>query len=152
MRQRDHERDAALGSPLGRSSMQAEDRLRPARDLDVARPAPATERLDRRLFGGEPGSEVTAGPGPVRAGLDLARPEEAVGETRPAIQGTLDPIDLDQVDPERRDARDPAHGVITADVVESLPSGCSWTPSVNPATERSPSTLLPPIRKSSAFR
>ena len=39
--------------------------------------------------------------------LELAGPEQALGEPRPALQGTLDPIDLDQVDPERRDARDP---------------------------------------------
>ena len=95
---------------------------------------------------------MTTGAGPDRARLELAGPEEPVGEPRPAVESTLDPIDLDQVDPERHDARDPGHGVITAEVVESLPSGWSWTPRVNPATDRSPSTLLPPIRKSRAFR
>ncbi len=58
-----------------------------------------------------------------RATLELAGPEEPVGEPRSAVESTLDPIDLDQVDPERRNARERGHGVITAEVVESLPSG-----------------------------
>ncbi len=132
--------------------MQAQRRRRATDDLDVARPAAPSERLDRGLLGGEAGRQVAAGTGAARAGVELAGPEEAVGEAGPAVEGTLDPIDLDQVDPERRDARGSGQGVITAAVVESLSSGWSWTPSVNPATERSPSTLLPPIRKSSAFR
>jgi hypothetical protein len=123
MRHRDGQHDPAIGRQFGRAPVQAQNRRRAARDLDVAGSAAASERLDRRLLGGEPGGEVTTGAAPDGAGLELAGTEEPFGEPRSAVESTLDPIDLDQVDPERRDARDPGHGVITAEVVESLPSG-----------------------------
>ena len=77
----------------------------------------AAQRLDRRLLGGEPGREVTAGTGASarRRAAHRRRTGGRRGAGR-ASQGPLDPIDLDQVDPERRDARARRQGVITAEV------------------------------------
>ena len=65
------------------------------------------------------------GPGTVRARGQLTGQEQPLGEPGPAFEGPLDPIDLDQVDPERRDARDRGHGTITAEEVVVSPSGWS---------------------------
>ncbi len=124
MGQRHGQLQTSIGSDRSRASVQAQLRRRIADDLDVERPATAAERLDRRLLRGEARREVTARTGPVPAGAQLGRPEKPVGEARAPFQGTFDPIDLDQVDPERRNARGRGQGVITAAEVESpLPAG-----------------------------
>ena len=56
------------------------------------------ERLQHRLLGGEAGGEVAAGAGPGTGVRQLLGGEEALGQSRPPLQGALEASDLDQID------------------------------------------------------
>ncbi len=99
--------------------MQAKRRSWITDDLDVQWTEAAAKRLDRRLLRREARSEVAAGACPGLARTQLVLPKQPEGEPWAPLQSPFDPIDLDQVDPERRNARGGGQGVITADEVES---------------------------------
>src|SRR3954454_13469408 len=67
-------------------------------DLAQAEAAAQAESLDDRLLGGETGSQVLAGTGAGGGVVALGLGEEALGQARVALQGTLEPLDLQQVD------------------------------------------------------
>src|SRR5262245_41110835 len=105
MRERERERDALRGGSFRGAAVEAKGGWVPVSplDLDVAEAEAAdAERLQRRLLGGEPGGEVWTGP-PARACIgELAGPEHALGERRTTLERPLEPLDLEQVDADRR--------------------------------------------------
>jgi hypothetical protein len=54
--------------------------------------------LEGRLLRREPGGKVPSGPGAGVCRPELARGEDALGESRAPLERTLEPFDLDQVD------------------------------------------------------
>jgi len=103
----------------------------PARS--AARPWSA-QRLDHGLLGGEAGGEVAAGTSPIGGVGDLVRGEEPLGQTGATLEGTLDPLDLDQVDADAGSHHD------------------YFSPTTRRKRARSPSLPEPTARKSSEFR
>lgn len=147
MRQRDDEVDSpGLGL---RTRPPVQDQLRrpnaAAGHLDVTGAAATSERLDRRLLGGESGGEVAAGPPAAPGTCQLIGSEQPLGESGAPLQRPLDPGDLDQVDSQSGAGGCDAHGgygVRTA-ADASSPSGASRTPSTKDPIVRSPSIWLP---------
>ncbi len=101
--------------------MEPKRRARPTDDLDIEGTEAATKGLDRRLLRREPRGQVTPGTCPPAACPQLALTEQPGGQTGVPLQSALDPIDLDQVDPERRNARAPDQGAITAEALVESP-------------------------------
>ena len=108
MGQRQLELETPLAGQLSGAAAQSEPRWHRTDDLDVERAhSRRRERLDRRLLGRESRREVTAGTPPGVGVGELGGGEETLGEPWSALQRSLDPADLDQVDP------DPAHSTVT---------------------------------------
>ena len=84
------------------------DGLAAGEDLDVLRAHDRQpERLRHGLLGAEARGQVLAGARAGRGVGALAGGEQAVGERRPPLERALEPIDLQQVEP------DAAHATVT---------------------------------------
>src|SRR6185436_6610342 len=87
--------DAELVRAPLRPARQPHGRWRARDDLDVAEaPASKAERLRHRLLRAEARGEVLCRPGTRRRILALALGEQPGAETRPALEGALEPGDL----------------------------------------------------------
>ncbi|MDX6602599.1 MAG: hypothetical protein QOF13_1801 [Solirubrobacterales bacterium] len=95
---------AAAGRCLGSTTGEPYHRRLSSHHLDLAQSeAPAEpERLDYRLLSGKTGGKVTSWTRPSHRVLPLFVAEDALGEAWMTLQGTLEAVDLEQIDADSR--------------------------------------------------
>src|SRR5918994_3906381 len=113
--ERDPELDLLVPRRLCRTAAQAEPRWRPLDHLDLPQSQRRdTQGLHGRFLGGEPDRQVASRPVTLVRVPQLGLREDALGQPRTPLQGSLQALDLQQVD------ADPGSGHSTVTVLARL--------------------------------